>query len=87
VAGEEDGLFGTNVDEELQRCIPVLLFHIPVFGISFIVCVFVLLLCTFFIVCIYYVSFCLFSCESYSLCCYIEINRTVFLSFTCLSSY
>jgi len=34
-----------------------------------------------------YVSFCLFSCELYSVCCYIEINRTLFISFTCLSSY
>jgi hypothetical protein len=41
VVGEDDGLFGANVDEELQRCIHVLLFHIPVFSISFIVCVFV----------------------------------------------
>jgi hypothetical protein len=38
-------------------------------------------------VCIYYVSFCVFSCESYSVCCYIGINRIVSLSFTCLSSY
>jgi hypothetical protein len=51
MAGEDDGLFGGNVDEELQRWIPVLLFHIPVFSISFTVCIFVvlvLLLCTFF---------------------------------------
>ena len=55
MAGEDDGLFGANV-EELQRCIHVLLFHIPMFSISFIVCVFVLrvlLLFTFFVVCIY----------------------------------
>ena len=90
MVGEDDGLFGANVDEELQRCIPILLFHILVLSISFIVCVFfvlVLLLCTFFVVCIYYVSLCLFSCESYFVCCYIEINRTVFLFFTRLSSY
>jgi hypothetical protein len=60
VAGEDDGLFAANVEEELQRCMPLLLFHIPVFSISFIVCIFVLLvllLCTYFTVCRYYVSF------------------------------
>jgi hypothetical protein len=52
VARDDDRLFGVNVVEELQRCIPVLLFHIPVFSISYIVYVFVLLvllLCTFFL--------------------------------------
>jgi hypothetical protein len=56
MAGEDDGLFGANVDEELQRWIPVLLFHIPVFNISFTVCIFVvlvMLLCTFFFFFIY----------------------------------
>jgi hypothetical protein len=50
MSGEDDGLFGANVDEELQRCIFVLLFHIPMLSISVIVCVFVVLvplLCTF----------------------------------------
>jgi hypothetical protein len=90
VVEEENGLFGANVIEELQRCIHVLLFNILVFSISFIVCVFVLLvllLCTFFVLCIYYISFFLLSCELYSLCFYIEINRTVFISFTCLYAY
>jgi hypothetical protein len=70
VGGEDDGLFGMNIDDELQRCILVVLFHIPVFSVSFFVCVFVLLalfLCTFFTVCIYYISFFLFSSELYSL--------------------
>jgi hypothetical protein len=51
MAGEDDELFGGNVAEELQKWIPVLLFHIPVFIFSFTVCIFVvlvLLLCTFF---------------------------------------
>jgi hypothetical protein len=49
--GEDYGLFGGNVGEELQRWIPILLFHIPVFSILFTVCIFfvlVLLHCTFF---------------------------------------
>jgi hypothetical protein len=49
--GEDDGLFGVNVDKELQTWIHVLLFHIPMLNISFTVCVFVmlvLLLFTFF---------------------------------------
>ena len=53
MVGEDDALFGANVVEELQRCIPVLLFHILVFSISFTVCVFVLLLCTFFLLYVY----------------------------------
>jgi hypothetical protein len=57
--GEDDGLFGENVDKELQRWIPAILFHILVLIVSFIVCIFfvlVLLLCTFF-VCVFFSSF------------------------------
>ena len=43
VTGEDEGLFTTNVEEEIQRCMLLLLFHIPLFIISFIVCIFVLL--------------------------------------------
>jgi hypothetical protein len=60
VDGEDDGIFSANVEEELHKCMPLLLFHIPLFSISFIVCIFVLLvllLCTYFTVCRYYVYF------------------------------
>jgi hypothetical protein len=51
MAGEDDEIFGGNVDEELQKWIPVLLFHISVFIFSFTIYIFVVLvplLCTFF---------------------------------------
>jgi hypothetical protein len=73
MAGEDDGLFGTNVDKELHRWIPILLFHIPVFSISFIVSLFVvliLLLCTLF--------FSLYVYTMY-LCAYSHVNHILFV--------
>jgi hypothetical protein len=99
MAGEDDGLFGGNADEELQKWIPVLLFHIPVFIFSFTVCIFVvlvLLLCTFFFFCyfssfkynihLYYVSFCVFSCESYFVC-LLHWNKYTCFSFFYMSVF
>jgi hypothetical protein len=68
MAGEDDKLFGGNVAEELQKWIPVLLFHIPVFIFSFAVYIFVLLvllLCTFF----YFDFFPFFSSFKYNIFC------------------
>jgi hypothetical protein len=183
IAGENNGVLTTSVEEEIERCMLVLLFHIVLFCISFILCICVRLVycmyllrtflhnnlsslrvflhtnllhvrcifpallhlnkqngwrgrwtlwrecrrgntkvdtCTlisyssvhFFIYYLYIccgcsaalhlfyflfflcsllpsiiISFCVFSCESYFVCCYIGINRIVYLSFTCLSSY
>jgi hypothetical protein len=74
MSGEDNGLFGANVDEELQRCIFVLLFHIPVLSISVIICVFVVLLsllCTFFFFFLYVYAMYLFS--------YSHVNRIMFV--------
>jgi hypothetical protein len=71
---EHDGLFGVNVDEELQRWIHVLLFHISVFSISFTVYLFVVLvlfLCTFFF-------FILYVYTTY-LSAYSHVNRILFV--------
>jgi hypothetical protein len=38
---ENDGVLTTSVEEEIERCMLVLLFHIVFFCISFIVCIFV----------------------------------------------
>jgi hypothetical protein len=46
ITGQDKGLLTTNVEEDIQRCMLLLLFHIPLFCISFIVCIFILLLCT-----------------------------------------
>jgi len=90
--GEDDELFGGNVAEELKKWIPMLLFHIPLFIYSFIVCIFVLLVM---LLCIFYL-FLFFSPSFlptniiyyvYSTCCYIGIIGPVSLSFTCIYSY
>jgi hypothetical protein len=39
ITGEDEGVFTSNVKEEIQRCMLVLLFHIPLLCISFIVCI------------------------------------------------
>jgi hypothetical protein len=39
IAGENDGVLTASVEKEIERCMLVQLFHIPLFCISFIVCI------------------------------------------------
>jgi hypothetical protein len=39
IDGENEGFLTTAVDEEIERYMLVLLFHIPLFFISFIICI------------------------------------------------
>jgi heme/copper-type cytochrome/quinol oxidase subunit 4 len=39
IAGENEGVFTASVEEDIERCMLVLLFHIALFCISFMVCI------------------------------------------------
>ena len=39
IAGENDGVLTASVEEEIERCMLVLLFHILLFSVSFIICI------------------------------------------------
>jgi hypothetical protein len=39
VAGENEGVLTASAEEDIERCVLVLLFHIVLFCISFMVCI------------------------------------------------
>jgi len=39
VAGEKEGVLTASTEEDIERCMLVLLFHIAMFCISFMVCI------------------------------------------------
>ena len=83
--GQGKEILTKNVEESMQRCILLPVFHIQLFFIySVYICCIGLQFCFFFPSILHiFLHINLSSCQLYFLCCYIEINKIVFNLFTC----